>query len=454
MPAPLIIAALMALAAAIVALARAPHTALARGAGAGWIALVASLGLILAQAVAGIAQDGVAAIAMVLTAFVGSIVLSFSRRYLRADRAARSYTVKVLLLLGSVIVFASATDVIMLATGWLVSGWLLASLIGHAGDWAEARASRRRAWITFAIGDAALLAGLALLASASGSLMLDRLGSAGSPRGTIGVALIVLAAAVRCALPPFQRWLSRSMTAPTPVSALMHAGFVNGGGLLLIRVAPALEAAPLARALTIAIGLVAALIGTAIMLVRPDIKRSLAGSTTAQMGFMLMTCGLGAYAAALWHLVAHGLFKAWLFLRSGSEIGIAPRVAPIALAPGVIAGLGVLAIAAVAVLGRIMPVPPAAVPVTLALVTALAMAARVIARPALIGPVVVIAIGYVAGLIGVDRALAYPAGPTIGGTMLPTLLVAIFMAAWLVQSLAITGRLRLPATAYARLLNA
>ena len=134
--------------------------------------------------------------------------------------------------------------------------------------------------------------------------------------------LLLIAAAARCALPPFAGWLLSSMTAPTPVSALMHAGLVNAGGFLLIRFAPVFEAAPIARAAAVAIGLVAALYGVGVMSVRPDIKRSLAGSTVSQMGFMIMSCGLGAYAAALWHIVAHGLFKAWLFLGSGSSVGM------------------------------------------------------------------------------------------------------------------------------------
>ena len=134
--------------------------------------------------------------------------------------------------------------------------------------------------------------------------------------------LLVIAAAARCAVPPFSGWLLSSMTAPTPVSALMHAGLVNAGGFLLIRFAPVLEAAPVARAVAMLLGLFGAIYGVGIMMVRPDIKRSLAGSTVSQMGFMIASCGLGYFAAALWHLTAHGLFKAWLFLTAGSRVGI------------------------------------------------------------------------------------------------------------------------------------
>jgi NADH:ubiquinone oxidoreductase subunit 5 (subunit L)/multisubunit Na+/H+ antiporter MnhA subunit len=113
-----------------------------------------------------------------------------------------------------------------------------------------------------------------------------------------------------------------SLATPTPVSALMHGGFVNAGGLLLIRFGPVLETAPVVQAAAVTLGLSAAVYGILLMSVRPDIKGSLAASTVSQMGFMVASCGLGLYAAALWHLAAHGLFKAWLFLTAGSRIGI------------------------------------------------------------------------------------------------------------------------------------
>jgi NAD(P)H-quinone oxidoreductase subunit 5 len=444
----------MGIAAFVVAIDRSPDRALAMGTIAGWLVFGAALLVSALGAMGAGAADPVTAITMLLTTFVGAIVLSFSQRYLRADRHRRAYVVKVLLLLAALLVFGAARSTAALAAGWIGSGWLLAALIGHAGEWDEARRARRRALVCFAIGDAALVGALALLLNDSGSLALPATTITPGAKTLITAVLVVIAAAVRSASPPFHRWLGRSMTAPTPVSALMHAGFVNGGGILLIRMAPLIEAAPAARMLAIAIGTAAALIGSAIMLVRADVKRSLAGSTTAQMGFMLVTCGLGAYAAAMWHLVAHGLFKAWLFLRSGSAIGRSPRPADIGPAPGVIALLGAGAVVALIAIDTSYPLPPAAVPITLAVVTALSAAPRLSRDGVLAGVSLAIAAAYAAGLWLFDRVLVEPSGPAIGGPIMTPLLVGIFMTAWCLQALVIRGRLRLPTPLYTRLLAA
>lgn len=436
----------------LIAAARSRSRVLAFAAAAGWATLVVNVLLAVAALAGLVAADPVGLVAQLLTSFVGAIVLSFSRRFLRADSETRGYAAKTILLLGAVMLFAGARDMISLAIGWIASGWLLAALIGHAPRWPEAKKARRRTLATFIVGDIALVAGLAILGFAEGGMALDRLAIAPTAFTTLAALLIVIAASVRCALPPFQRWLSRSMTAPTPVSALMHAGFVNGGGILLIRFAPVLETAPLARVAAIGLGIVAALVGTAVTLVRPDVKRSLAGSTSAQMGFMLMTCGLGAYAAALWHLVAHGLFKAWLFLRSGSAIGAAAPAETVTIAPAAVAGIGVAAVAACLALGALYGA--AVVPLTLALVAALVTAARLLAEPLLAAMTATILAAYAGGLVAVDHLLAHPSGPAIGGVLLAPAIVAVFMAAWLIQTLIFAGRVRPPAALYARLLNA
>jgi NADH:ubiquinone oxidoreductase subunit 5 (subunit L)/multisubunit Na+/H+ antiporter MnhA subunit len=134
----------------------------------------------------------------------------------------------------------------------------------------------------------------------------------------------VIAALSRSAQIPFHRWLPATLTAPTPVSALLHAGVVNAGGILLVRLAP-LATDDLARALTIIAGAATMAYGAVIMLVKPDIKGALVNSTSAQMGFMILTCGLGLWAAAVIHLFAHGFYKATLFLASGSAIAARRR---------------------------------------------------------------------------------------------------------------------------------
>ncbi len=290
-----------------------------------WAGLAASVAWMFAFPSLG-KEIGVSLSIGMLTLFVGAIVSSFSSRYMRSDQRSTRFFLMLGLLVASVLITVFSANLLILALAWCTSSVLLAKLVGHCADWDEALAAKRRTQLAFAIGDVSLVAALSILGWQAGTLQLEVVLSTVSeipaPLATAAALLLVIAAAARCALPPFSGWLLSSMSAPTPVSALMHAGLVNAGGFLLIRFAPLLEAAPSARIVTIAIGLFAAIYGLGIMMVRTDIKRTLAGSTVSQMGFMIMSCGLGAYAAALWHIVAHGLFKAWLFLGSGSAIGM------------------------------------------------------------------------------------------------------------------------------------
>jgi NAD(P)H-quinone oxidoreductase subunit 5 len=118
---------------------------------------------------------------------------------------------------------------------------------------------------------------------------------------------------------PFHTWLLASMTAPTPASALMHAGFVNAGGILLVRFAPVVAVEWLLLAVLV-VGAASALLGKLMKSVQPDVKSQLACSTTGQMGFMIMQAGLGFFGAAITHLVLHGFYKAYLFLAAGNQI--------------------------------------------------------------------------------------------------------------------------------------
>jgi NAD(P)H-quinone oxidoreductase subunit 5 len=127
------------------------------------------------------------------------------------------------------------------------------------------------------------------------------------------------------------------MEAPTPVSALLHAGVVNLGGFVLIRLAPLVAEVPLAAGLLVAAGAFTAVVAALVMSTRISIKVALAWSTCAQMGFMLLQCGLGLWEMALLHLVAHSLYKAHAFLAAGGVVRRAQvaQLAPASAAPGV-----------------------------------------------------------------------------------------------------------------------
>jgi uncharacterized protein YbcC (UPF0753/DUF2309 family) len=189
-----------------------------------------------------------------------------------------------------------------LAAGWTLSGWATAGLVGHRGDEAARRASRLVAR-RLALGDLALW----------GAVLTD---AAGVGAGWTGL-LLAGAVAVRSALVPFQRWLPETAEAPSPVSALLHAGVVNGGGMAALLQWPDVAASWAGRALLLGTGLASVALGLAGLRLRADVKGRLAASTTAQMGLAATTLGLGLPGIALIHLLGHSAWKAWLFLRAG-----------------------------------------------------------------------------------------------------------------------------------------
>jgi NADH-quinone oxidoreductase subunit L len=186
------------------------------------------------------------------------------------------------------------------------------------------------------LGDAALLVAILLTYATFGTLDVTELFQAVKEASTAPVLwkgtwwemnsvtaitmVLVVTIMTKSAQFPFHVWLPGTIEAPTPVSAMLHAGIVNAGGFLVNRLAPLYGMAPTTLYLLFVVGSLTALIGAATMLAQPSIKRTLVYSTMGQMGYMVMECGLGAFALAIFHLCAHGLFKATLFLNSGTNI--------------------------------------------------------------------------------------------------------------------------------------
>ena len=428
-----------------------------------WLGLAGAVALALAQQ-ATVPLSGLALAIALLTLFVAAIVATFSLRYMRADNRSTRFFLSLGAMVVAVLGFLASGNLIAFAAAWVASGWLLAALIGHAQDWQEAKAAAGRARIAFLTGDAALILALSLLGWQTGSLEIATVLSEAANLPTLPLTaaalLLVIAAAARCALPPFAGWLLSSMTAPTPVSALMHAGLVNAGGFLLIRFAPVLEAAPAARAAAILIGLCAAIYGLGIMMVRPDIKRSLAGSTVSQMGFMIMSCGLGAYAAAIWHIIAHGLFKAWLFLGSGSSVGMKASK-PAAMLSG-----GTSLLIAAATLGVALSIfsfgqgNAGLIPLLLGLATASATLVASLggqvpmrAKLALLVTLALLIAFHSAGLALTGMAVGPDAAQLVPDWAMLALL-AVFLAAWVWQQHSAAAGRALPLPLYVHFLNA
>lgn len=295
--------------------------------------------------------DGLTVIMWVVVAFLSGIVHSYSRRYMRGERYVGRFFLRILSFTLVVGVLVAADHVVLFATAWLAMGLVMASLIGHVRDWKQARAAGRMARRYFLASSGLIAAGLALLVLTTGATSItDIFGSTEAISPTVSyvaVGALVLAALIQSALFPFHGWLLSSMTAPTPASAVMHAGFVNAGGILLTRFAPLFADQLGVMSLIVAVGALSALLGQALLLVQPTIKRKLGASTLAQMGFMILQCGLGFFSAAVTHLIVHGFYKAFLFLSSGSAIEQTtpeetphPRLGASGLAASLVAAVG------------------------------------------------------------------------------------------------------------------
>jgi NADH-quinone oxidoreductase subunit L len=132
--------------------------------------------------------------------------------------------------------------------------------------------------------------------------------------------LIFIGAMGKSAQFPLHLWLPGSLFAPTPVHALLHAGIINAGGFLINRLAPLFGMSSTTLHIAFVVGTLTAVLGATMMLAQNDIKKTLGFSTIGQMGYMIMECGLGAFSLAVFHLIAHGLFKATVFLNCGNVI--------------------------------------------------------------------------------------------------------------------------------------
>ena len=137
---------------------------------------------------------------------------------------------------------------------------------------------------------------------------------------TVITLLLFIGAMSKSAQFPLFIWLPGYLYAPTPATALLHAGIINAGGFLINRLAPLFGMSPATLHVALVVGALTAILGATMMLVQNDIKNTLGFSTIGQMGYMIMECGLGAFSLAVFHLIAHGLFKATMFLNSGNVI--------------------------------------------------------------------------------------------------------------------------------------
>jgi NAD(P)H-quinone oxidoreductase subunit 5 len=277
----------------------------------------------------GLMADRVSVTLALLITSLGWCVLRFSGRYLAGDAHQPRFLRRVSLTLGAVTTLCLAGDLVVLLVSWVGMSLLLHGLLIHYPDRPQALRAAKVKFVFSRLAEACLLAALVLLYQALGTLELAELLSRAkqAPEGALVLPALLLVgcAFLKSAQFPFHSWLPDTMETPTPVSALMHAGIINAGGFLMIRFSPVIVQAPSAMNVLSLVGLLTAVFGAVVMLTQPSVKRSLAYSTIAQMGFMLLECGLGLFGLALVHILAHSVYKASAFLRAGSAVTAAPR---------------------------------------------------------------------------------------------------------------------------------
>lgn len=278
--------------------------------------------------------DRLATVMMVLISGFATLLYYYSIRYLQQDSGQARYLTLLATKLSAGLFMVSSSDLLTLFIFWQVSGWFLA-LLSHNYTHVPTVQGSFRTFIILRLGDLAFLAGIVLAYNLYGTVQFGPLferittdpvlftlfGTGLKITGVTAVTLLIFIGAMTKSVQfPLHGWLPDALYAPTPVTAMLHAGGVNAGGFLMARLAPLYVLSPTVLHIALLIGLITAILGTSMMLVQNDIKKTLGYSTIGQMGYMIMECGLGAFPLAVFHLIAHGLFKAEIFLNSGNGI--------------------------------------------------------------------------------------------------------------------------------------
>ena len=271
--------------------------------------------------------DPLSAAMLLLATTVAFLVQVYSLGYLADDPRYPSYAAFVSLFTGAMVTVVTADDLWVLLVGWELMGACSYFLIAHHWELADARAGAVKAFLITRTADLGLLFAIFVLGERFGSYRISTVMAAivdGAPaRDELWLPAVLIAVAVigKSAQVPFHTWLPDAMPGPTPISALIHAATMVAAGVFLVaRVYPLFLSAPIALTLLAFVAAVTMFLGAAYALFTDDLKRVLAWSTVSQLAYMFGALAAGAWTAAVLHLMAHGAFKALLFLAAGSVI--------------------------------------------------------------------------------------------------------------------------------------
>jgi NADH-quinone oxidoreductase subunit L len=270
--------------------------------------------------------DPVSLVMMLVITVIGLLIHIFSTAYMEGEEGYSRYFAYLNLFVASMLLLVLANDLLVMFVGWegvgvcsylLVGFWFRNPANGYAA---------RKSFVVTRIADVAMLVGILLLSKALGTLSIQpmlvmavALWPHGSVFAATGAALLLLGGLGKSAQFPFQTWLPDAMAGPTPVSALIHAAtMVTAGMYLVVRLHPLFVLAPMVLTMIAVGAVVTILMASLTALVQRDIKRVLAYSTVAQIGYMFLALGVGAWSAAMFHFLTHAVFKALLFLSAGA----------------------------------------------------------------------------------------------------------------------------------------
>ena len=273
----------------------------------------------------GLQLDQLSIAFVLLITFVGTMIHIYSLGYMEHDANRGRFFGYLNLFVAAMLLLVLADNYLLLYVGWEGVGLASYLLIGFWQNKHSAATAAKKAFVVNRVGDFGLSLAIMTMFLAFGSFSFSAV-NAGMENVqdwlalTIGL-LLLLAAAGKSAQFPLQSWLLDAMEGPTPVSALIHAAtMVTAGVYLIVRSASVFNASQAASNAVIAVGAISLIAGAIIAAAKEDIKKSLAGSTMSQIGFMVLAAGLGpvGYVFAILHLITHGFFKAVMFLGAGS----------------------------------------------------------------------------------------------------------------------------------------
>src|ERR1700742_5110332 len=277
------------------------------------------------QANIGILLDPLSICFVLLITGVGSLILIYSVGYMAHDPERRRFFGYLNLFIAAMLLLVLSDNYLALYAGWEGVGLASYLLIGFWQFKSSAAVAAKKAFIANRVGDVGLSLAIMLMFAEFGTFnftgVFDSVKSGGTGITTALGLLLLLAACGKSAQVPLQSWLLDAMEGPTPVSALIHAAtMVTAGVYLIVRSNPIFNLSGPAQLAVTVVGAVTLLFGAIIGCAKDDIKKALAGSTMSQIGYMTLAAGLGpaGYVFAIAHLLAHGVFKAGLFLGAGS----------------------------------------------------------------------------------------------------------------------------------------